>query len=58
MQSISSSDHGLSPIAIFTSVWPRSQGLDVVHAVSRAAVGVANTLDSAIEQLMEVTALV
>jgi len=25
----------------------------VVHAVSRAAVGVANTLDSAIEQLME-----
>jgi hypothetical protein len=29
------------------------QGLDVVHAVSRAAVGVANSLDSAIEQLME-----
>ena len=25
----------------------------MVHAVSRAAVGVANTLDSAIEQLME-----
>ena len=32
---------------------PQSQGLDVVNAVSRAAVGVANTLDSAIEQLME-----
>lgn len=29
------------------------QGLDVVHAVSRAAVGVATTLDTAIEQLME-----
>ena len=29
------------------------QGLDVVHAVSRAAVGVATHLDSAIEQLME-----